>query len=447
MKKSILFALTLSCAGAFAQEHFAGINTSRRIGLLNASINPAELANMANDHEISVFNVSANVANNKISFGEIVSGTDFEKLIFDGGDAANLRLDVEILGPGFGMKVDKWAFAITSAAKIKANLVEVDVILGKALTEGGTNIVEQFSQINAQYNQRASATSWGEIGLSAAREIYDSEEHRFTGGVTFKLLFPGSYANMGADKFSGRVVNNTNEDLQLTDASANINIAYSGSLAEGFTDSDNFTDFFAGGLNGFATDLGINYQWKDLDSKGYKLNAGLAVRNLGSMTFKDSNNQSRNYNLNVPDGQFLDLGQFTDVEDLRELEALLLSSPYFEAMSAQRDFKVRLPALFSGYADYKLHNNFYVTAFTQQKLNEDSANDQIVVQNIISVTPRYSADIYEAYLPLAHNEISGFTAGVGFRAGGFFIGSGSVISAMLSDTNQADAYVGFRFGF
>ncbi|RZJ64201.1 MAG: hypothetical protein EOO45_19030, partial [Flavobacterium sp.] len=273
MRKSLLFALTLSCAGTFAQEHFAGINTSRRAGLLNASINPAELANMANDHEISIFNVSANVANNKISFGEIISGTDFEKLIFDGGDAANLRLDVEILGPGFGMKVDKWAFAITSAAKVKANLVDVDVVLGRALTEGGTNIVDQFSQINAQYNQRASATSWGEIGLSAAREIFDSEEHRFTGGVTFKLLFPGSYANMGADRFSGRVVNNTGENLQLTDASANINVAYSGSLAEGFTDSGNFTDFFAGGLNGFAADLGINYQWKDMDSKGYKLNA------------------------------------------------------------------------------------------------------------------------------------------------------------------------------
>jgi len=47
---------------------------------------------------------------------------------------------------------------------------------------------------------------------------------------------------------------------------------------------------------------------------------------------------------------------------------------------------------------------------------------------------------------LSFNEISGTNLGVGFRVGGFFIGSSSILSALASDSNQADAYFGFRFG-
>ncbi len=449
MKKPLLFMFSLLCTGAMAQEHFSGINTSRRVGLLNAALNPAELSNMKNTYEINVFNLSANVANNKITFSDIVTGNNFDNLIFSGDEATNLRGDLEILGPAFGFKLDKWGFAVTSGAKIKANFVDIDVNLGNAVTDAATDaILGGPVRINTDYNQRATATTWGEIGLSAARELFNNEEHRFTGGVTLKLLFPGSYANVSADRFTGTITR-TGTEVYLDDASANVNIAYSGSLAEDFTDSSNFSQFFAGGLNGFAADLGITYQWKDKVNGGNILNAGLSVRNLGSMTFKDDNNVSRNYSMNVPDvavGGF-DLRQFENVDDLRDIEAIVNSSPYFTSMSTEKDFKVKLPTVFSAYADVKVYKSLFVTAYTQQKLNEDNENDQIAIQNIITVTPRYSIDIFEAYVPLSHNEISGFTAGLGFRLGGFFIGSGSIISAAVSDTDQADAYVGFRYGF
>lgn len=227
-----------------------------------------------------------------------------------------------------------------------------------------------------------------------------------------------------------------------------VNVAYSGSLANDFTDSGNFTDFFAGGLNGSAVDIGVNYQWKDIDNTGYKLNAGLAVRNLGSMTFKDDNNVSRNYALEVGPGESLDLNQFEDVESLTDLEEILLDNPeFFTASNAQSDFKVKLPTMISAYADVKLHNKWFASAYIQQKMNEDNDNQQISMQNIVTITPRYSGNFFEAYTPLSHNEISGFTAGVGFRLGGFFMGSGSLLSAAFTDTDQADAYFGFRFGF
>jgi hypothetical protein len=84
---------------------------------------------------------------------------------------------------------------------------------------------------------------------------------------------------------------------------------------------------------------------------------------------------------------------------------------------------------------------------SSKKLNKDNKNGQIASQNTFSITPRYSTGFFEAYAPLSNSEIAGFTAGLGFRVGGFYIGSGSLITAAISDSKQADVYLGFRVGF
>lgn len=444
MKRTLLFTLAILATGTYAQEHFSGINTSKRTGILNASINPAELVNLKNEMEVNVFTFSANVSNNKITFGDLVGGEDLSELIFTGDEPVNLRADVEILGPSFAMKYNEWAFAVTTGAKIKAGFVDIDVNLGDALTNAGVNALFGSSTINTDYNQRAAATSWGEIGLSAARNLFENDTHKFSGGATFKLIFPGTYANMSASQFSG-TIENAGPFVGLTNASANINLAYSGALGDSFNDSGNFSEFFAGGLNGIAVDLGVNYQWKD-ENGGYKLNAGASVRNIGSMTFKDDNNVNNNYRLEIPDGEYLDLDQFQDVDNIDEVEDILLNSGYATLTQSEKDFKIKQPTVLSLYADAKVYNNWYVTAFLQQKLSDASDNNKVGSQNIFTVTPRYSTGFFEAYAPISSNEISGFTAGIGFRVGGFFIGSGSILSAAIGDTNQADAYIGFRFG-
>lgn len=454
MKKPLLFAFALLTTGLYAQEHFAGINTSRRTGLINSTINPAELANLKTKYEASIFSFSANVSNNKLSFGDLVGGGgDFEDMLFSGNEPVNANVDAEIYGPGFAFKIEKWAFAITSSAKVKATITDVDTSLGRALTNNSDAINIVTDYITAGSNQRVSGTSWGEIGFSVARDVFENDQHKFAAGATFKLIFPGSYANVSADEFNGEVGLGATEypgDIVLRNANANINVAYSGSLADGFTDAGNFTDFFAGGLNGSAVDLGVNYQWKDTNSSdegAYKINAGLSVRNLGSMTFKDDNNVSQNYSLQTTGLEEFSLSQFEGVDDLKEIEAILDNDPHVEGGTTNRDFKVKNPALLSTYADFKIYERWYVTGFLQQRLSDTDKNDQIVSQNVFTVTPRYSAGWFEAYVPLSDNEISGFTAGVGVRLGGFYIGSGSALSAIVSDTNQADAYMGFRFGF
>jgi hypothetical protein len=201
-----------------------------------------------------------------------------------------------------------------------------------------------------------------------------------------------------------------------------------------------------GGLDGFATDLGVDYQLLRED-KSYKLKVGASVRNIGSMTFSGDQNVSENYALNIPSGQSLDLDAFENAEGLQDVENVLDNSGFFTKSSSADEFKVKLPTVLNFYADYNIISKVSITAFLQQKLGDQNADDQISSTNMFTITPRVTFGPFETFVPIGSNEISGGTIGLGFRLGGFFLGSNSVLSAVTSDSKQADVYFGFRFGF
>ena len=444
MKKSLLLVLLVSIAG-YSQDHFSGITTSKRVGVLNIGLNPSELANLNNHFEVQLFSTSINASNNKIGFNDIINGNNLENILFNGTEPVNFNIDTEIIGPGFSIKLMNWGFAISSKGYIKGNIIDVDPNLGSALSNGVLSSVNNGTAlISSNSNQRMNATTWGEIGFSAAHKIFENKKNKINAGVTFKLLFPGAYANVGLDNFQGRITNNLG-NLVLTNATANLNIAYSGNLGNDFTNVSDYTSSVFGNLQGVATDIGFDYQLLG-SNKNYKLKVGASIKNIGSMTFKSESNYSTNYALSIQGNQSLNLNQFQNSNGVNDIETTLLNSGFLNKSPQNTDFNVKLPTTFNLYTDIKIASKFSVTLFTQQKINSNSNNDQIMSQNIISITPRVSLGIFEAYLPLAKNEISGTTGGFGFRLGGFFLGSNSILTALTSDTKQADFYTGFRFG-
>ena len=446
MKKSLLLVLLVSIA-SYSQDHFSGITTSKRVGILNIGLNPSELANLNNHFEVQLFSTSINASNNKIGFNDIINGNNLENILFKGSEPVNFNMDSEIIGPGFAIKLLNWGFAISSKGYIKGNLIDVDPNLGSALSNGVLNSVNNGTVlISSNSNQRMNATTWGEIGFSAAHKIFENKKNKINAGVTFKLLFPGAYANVGLDNFQGRITNNLG-NLVLTNATANLNIAYSGNLGNDFTNVSDYTSSVFGNLQGVATDIGFDYQLLG-SNKNYKLKVGASIKNIGSMTFKSESNYSTNYSLSIQGNQSLNLNQFQNANGVNDIETTLLNSGFLNKSPQNTDFNVKLPTPFNLYTDIKIASKFNFTLFPQQKINSNSNgnNDQIMSQNIISITPRVSLGIFEAYLPLAKNEISGTTGGFGFRLGGFFLGSNSILTALTSDTKQADFYTGFRFG-
>lgn len=459
MKKILIPIFVLSSCINYAQEHFAGLNTSNRVGVLSVSNNPAELVNMSNTFEVGLYSISANVANNKIGFSDLFSDNDLESILFTGNTPVNLKIDSEIYGPSFGMKFKKLAIAITSKITGKLDVVDVDPNLADGLVNSGLNSFLGSNTISNNYNQRLSGTTWGEIGLSGALNIFNNATHKFNVGATFKLLFPGSYSNLGLDKFNGTITNTAGQVFLNNVSDVDVNVAYSGGLADSFSNFNDYTKSIVGGLNGFSGDIGINYQWKDQPENNpkknqnkYKINAGMSIRNIGSMTFKDDNNFSTNYVLNIQstfaNPQGLNLNQFENIESLQEVETILINQGYLDKTQAEKtDFTVKLPTTFSAYADVKLSSKLFITGYLQKRVNDNSANDQITAQNLFTITPRFTTGFFEVFAPISNTEISGFSSGIGFRIGGFFIGSSSIITALTSDSKQGDIYTGFRWGF
>ena len=446
----IIFAISLITTTLYSQEHFSGISTSKRGGILNAANNPAEILNMRTKFEVNLFNLSMAVSNDKLSVNDLINGDNLEDKIFEGDGTINLRVDAQIYGPSFAFKTEKWGFGINSLANVKANAVNIDAKLGDALQNGNLSNLVSLTTITSGENQRINATTWGELSFNVARNLIDLPLHKINVGANLRLLFPGAYANFSATNLNGTIVNNLG-DISLIDASATINIAYAGVLANDYNDQSNYNEFFSQGINGFAADLGVNYRWKDVnDENSYRINAGLSVKNIGSMTFKSDNNLNKNYNLNVDGLESLDLNQFENVSSISDIEAIIndpANANYFQSTSTTGDFKVKLPTVINAYADVRLTKKWFVTGSVYQKISDDSESDFTTTQNSYTLIPRFTSGWFEAYAPLAANEISGFTSGIGFRLAGFFIGSNSVISALATDGKQADLYLGVRFGF
>lgn len=444
MKKLFITLSLVLCFSAIAQDHFSGISTSNRVGILNGAINPAEFANLSKKFEINFYGISFDVSNNKIGFNDLTSDTNLEDLIFTGTESANMRIDGQIIGPSFAMKWRKWGFGITTKANIKFDVVDVDTSLGNAIFNN--NLTLNTTLLNQPGNQRLSGTSYGEVGFSVARKIYENDKHKFDAGITLKFLFPGSYSNFGLSNLNGRITQNGSGPFLTTDQPATLNIAYSGNLADSFSNFDDYTKSVFGGLNGVAADIGITYQWKD-DKNKYKIKSGIAIRNLGSMTFKDDNNYNSNYTLSIPSSNPLNLSLFENTTNLSEVEDVLFNNNYLDIDDQNKtDFRVNLPTLLTMYADFKIVPKVYITGFLQQKMKKDDANDQITARNIFSVTPRVNLGFFEAYIPVSSDEISGTNVGFGFRLAGFYLGSNSIITS-LADGKQANIYTGYRLAF
>lgn len=437
MKKLLLsFFIASICTffSAYSQDHFSGIATSRKGGVLNANLNPAELANLRTKYELGIFSTSGNFYNNKLGSNDIGSLDENSKL-YEGNSDINLRIDVAGLGPSFGIKLGKWAFLVSTATNFKYSLVNVNPTFAGIILDN-SNVLSNYSNLQIDKKQRINAVSWGEVGLGASNTIYETDVEKLNVGVTLRLLFPGSYYNLELDGFKGNVYNISTDSVSLSNVNTNLRVEQSGNFQE--------LDQTWGKLNGLATDIGFNYQWKGKHEE-YKLNAGLVLKNVGSMIFNSDNSYSTNYHIAVPDNQNFDLSVFKDsLLDAQNIESKILSSGFAERTMKQEKFKVALPLLLAGYVDVRVVNNFYITVSGQRRIKKDA---KIPYQNTFSITPRYSLRHFEVFLPISSNEISGFTSGLGFRAGFFFIGSNSICTALINNGKQMDVYFGLRFGF
>jgi hypothetical protein len=149
--------------------------------------------------------------------------------------------------------------------------------------------------------------------------------------------------------------------------------------------------------------------------------------------------RSGSYNIAINGSQRFYLGDLNGVA-LNDYRAKLDEYPQFftsDGTASAAKYSVSLPATLQMNLDYHVCNKFYVNAESQIGLNSQS-------YSVIAITPRYEGRKYGFFLPLSYNSLTKVNAGFSLRAGPLYLGSGSVLSALVGDSRQADVFIGFR---
>lgn len=445
MKKIYLFAICLLGVISANSQSYVGFLTDNYSGVHGVINNPASIADSRFKADINLIGVSALLGNDYFGFNV----NDLFDDDYDIDDAKRFPEDenavfgnVDILGPSFMFNLnEKSAIAVFTRARAFYN---INGISGNRVDE----LEDRFDDtqpFNESFNDTyASLNSWAEIGVSYARVLMEKDEHFVKGGISLKYLIGlgNAYA----------ATNNLSIDYNPTDViGAEIgSVTSTGDVRYGY--SENFEDDldeFEITENGFGVDLGFIYEWrpeadkyKYKDSEGntysyrdvnkYKVKLGLSVTDIGSINYGGIEER---FDVTGSISQ----ADFEDIEDADDVEA------NYGVQSTGESEKAILPTALHFNADWNINQKFYLNLNTDVSLTSKDEANRSRIANMLSLTPRFERKWFTFQMPLSIQQYSGFQWGAGLRAGPLYVGSGSIISALVSDeTKAADIYLGLK---
>ncbi|WP_439481285.1 DUF5723 family protein [Cyclobacterium plantarum] len=441
-KAALVYFLFITMLPVLGQQGFYGIQNSQRKGMVNALMNPAELNNLSKKVEVTFFSADASLSNNVLSYQDILDDPDQWETIFQNiSEPVNLRTDFSIMGPSVGLRIDKWSFGFTSQLKGKADIIDFNPDLGDAIVTESISGNNSQTVLNIPYNQRLNTIGWMELGLMVGTSLIDNDLHALSIGGHFKALFPGTYANLGLDEIQATLVSESDQ-ISLTNATGALNLSY-----DERWDSNNGNAFDQNlwqGLspNGFAMDLGVNYQLRTFGRTF--LNTGLSIKNLGSMT-APQDQITRNYSMNIPQNEFFRIDNLEG--DVADIEQQLIDSGYFTIDRESSLTKINLPQLLAAYVEFSPVKQFQVSLYAQKRMANENGNQQLSGPDLLVLTPRLILGKLEIYSPWMQHQVAGLTGGFGLQYGGFFVGSHSLVTGLIADSNRADVHAGLSWGF
>ncbi len=457
----VLLCLTASTSNA---QIFPGYRTSNYSGVNGVIFNPANIADNRYKWDLNLISVNGFVGNDqtKLGFRDITKSSfnaDSLKAILLRGDNPNFKslVSADILGPSFMFNTKNGsAFAITTRSRVFSNASGIDGTLARAIIDAGeTNGAVYPASFNSYPDSKINTTGWTELGLSFATIFTKKDSKNFLkGGASIKYLAGTTNSYLRLQNFDGTIGSGVN-GTYFTNTTGNLAINSTGA---DFTDYT-FKDFFKFSGHGVGADIGFVYEYRPASitmadtiyqdnnfANKYKLKIGLAITDIGRIRFEKDNTTSASYTANVPGEQQFLLNQF-EGKSVSQYKSILDQSPYFTTTSvSEAKYNVNLPTTLQLDIDYNMGAGFYADLSGQIGLtkNNDALNQYSY--NSVSLTPRYEKGIFGIAVPFNYNELTKFNAGLSLRVGPVFLGSGSIFSALVNKSKQADAHIGIRFG-
>lgn len=443
MKTKFFYYLLLCIPLLGSAQSYIGLNTDNYAGVHGVLFNPANVVDSRMKLDFNLASASAYISNDyaSVNLSDIFNGGDFdfdenENLDPSNNNSAVVNLDV--LGPSILFNINaKNAIALTTRARtfINFNQVPGDLVSFIETTDFDNEVFE----IN-NINLRATSHLWAEIGATYGRVFLNKDKHFLKAGLTLKYLQGYGYVSATANNFEARFEPNASSGSVDGTLEYNVsdNLDKNKSDAPFNGDDDEELEVSS---TGFGIDLGVVYEYRtdetlaDKKNKNkYKLKFGLAVTDIGSLTYDDSSQALYDFT-GLPN---FDRGSFEDFDfdaaDFENVESSNVNSR-----------KISLPTALHLNADYNVTSRVYVNLNADFSFVDESEADANRIENTYSLTPRFETQFFSLYSPIGIREFSGFNWGAGFRLGPLYVGSGSIISNLISDESKSiDVYAGLK---
>lgn len=456
MRKSYLCILLLLCVATFSNaQTYPGFRTSNYTGVNGVFFNPANIADNRFAWDVNIFAINGFVgtSNSGLRFSDITRSFDWDSLkskLLRGNSNVNSLGYVDVLGPSVMLSLSPTAsVALTTRSRVFVNGRGIDGNLAGTFLDGGTTTAG--IPFNFNTSMLLHATGWTDIGLSYAQVLSRKGSHNFfKGGITLKYLAGTADTYLTTTNLAGTVDGPGNTYMTNT----------TGMLAINTTGADfskyDFGDFFKFNGHGVGGDIGVVYEYRpsadysmyvnDRFANKYKLKVAVSLMDVGRINFDRSGNQAATYTVNIPPAPLgvFPVSQFSG-KSISQYKGIFDASPYFTGTNQNASYHVNLPSTLQANIDYMVKGGFAVNLSGQFTTNSTGAFN-LYYYNSYSLTPRWENRLYSVELPLNYNDLTKFNAGLAFRVGPFFAGSGSVLSALVAKSKQADFHIGFHFG-
>ena len=439
MNKLVISILTAFLSSIIiSAQSYIGHTADNYSGIHGVTFNPANIVDSPFKADINIASASAfggsdyfgiNVSDILSSDGGFDFDLDTEK--FPENDN-NFFFNADVLGPSFMFNLnEKSSIGVTTRVRAFLNISNISGDLYKSLSDG----FDQTNDFDIDMNDfNGTIHAWAEIGVTYGRILIKDETHVLKSGVTLKYLQGAGSAFFNAPAISGQY-----------NASANT-LTTAGNLSYGLSQEDFDTDDieYKNLTSGFGVDIGATYQWNDQTQNivndsisnnyiKYKLKIGASITDIGSINYKEG--EITQYDLN----NTVDATIFDQDDTEQTLE------DNYNGVTAPASTKIKLPTAFNLLIDYNIKNKFYASlssSFSLVANNTETANRII---NAVTLAPRLETKWLSVYSPISFRQYGDFAWGFGFRFGPLTVGSGSVLTNLLSDTSKStDIYVGLK---
>jgi outer membrane protein OmpA-like peptidoglycan-associated protein len=431
MKKTLLFITVLFATISISAQSYRGFHSSNYAGVHGMISNPSSITTSKLNYDINFVSFDALLSNSVLE----VDLSDIQSLKNPTlGSDSNLLIDAQLLGPSVFFRLNsKSALGIHTKARVMANFVDFDSELIDQVSSNfdgntGFRISEDNGFSSIQH-------AWAEIGATYARDLWNTKKHKISGGMGLKYLSGAIAAGLSSDGLTliGDGVSNV---------LINGNIGYK-SDTDLIGSSDvvqNIQDSF-GEARGIGADIGFTYLLKDTSTAedDYTLKLGASVTDIGKVDYKLENTSYEFTNVFVTENEINEIGESQTLTEFLEDKSTSSTNT-----GNNQDTEIGLPTQLHINADVKLTDHLFLNANSSISLTDSKNKFVSSALTHYTITPRFESSFIGLWSPVGLDEFDNFTWGAGLRFGPVFIGSGSILSSLISDTKILDLYGGLK---